>query len=180
MHIGRDRAASQGRVEIIRLDLASFRSIENFVSEFLMRENRLDMLFNNAGVFYTNARNKTVDGIEKHMGVNALGHYYLTLLLMPALSASANANPSRPPRVCFTSCYAHTYATKKGFDPDDVYGSNAAGTGSRGGFTAYANSKVRVHLQMANVLSAYKLQRVYGDDGITLWVMANKHSRERW
>ncbi|WFD36823.1 hypothetical protein MCUN1_003713 [Malassezia cuniculi] len=139
-----------------------FRSIENFVQEFTRRESRLDMLFNNAGVLYTNARNVTVDGIETHMGINALGHYYLTLLLIPSLSASFKAHPSRPPRVCFTSCASHAQATKKGFDPEDVYGTNAAGTGTRGGFAAYANSK------MANVLSAYKLQRIYGDEGITL------------
>lgn len=171
VHIGRDPTAVHARVEVMRLDLASFRSIENFAKEFRERESKLDMLFNNAGVLYTNAYGVTVDGIETHMGVNALGHYYLTLLLIPALNAAVRSNTSRVPRVCFTSCAAHSHATKKGFDPDDVYGTNSAGTGSRGGFIAYANSK------MANVLSAYKLQRMYGNDGITFTAVNPGHIR---
>ncbi|XP_074471323.1 retinol dehydrogenase 14b isoform X1 [Sebastes fasciatus] len=81
----------QGEVVIKHLDLASLVSVRQFCEEICKEESRIDVLINNAGVFqcpYT----KTADGFEMQLGVNHLGHFLLTHLLLDLLKASA---PSR-------------------------------------------------------------------------------------
>ncbi|WFD18444.1 hypothetical protein MCAP1_000647 [Malassezia caprae] len=92
-----------GTVEYLPLDLASLDAIKSFADNYLSKEKTLDMLFNNAGVMNPTVGPETKDGYELHVGTNSLGHHYLTKLLLPALQASAQATPDRPPRVCFTS-----------------------------------------------------------------------------
>lgn len=78
------------------------------------------------------------------MGTNALGHYYLTKLLIPALLASAKASPNRPPRVCFTASTANHFGTDKGFDPEDYTGEHAPRPwGMPISSRVYGTSKVR-------------------------------------
>lgn len=77
----------------MQLDLASFESIKKFSKEFKSKYERLDILVNNAGVLVPPAeRRKTADGHEIHMGVNHLGHFLLTNLLLDPLK---KASPSR-------------------------------------------------------------------------------------
>uniref|UniRef100_A0A8C2YPD8 Retinol dehydrogenase 14 n=1 Tax=Chinchilla lanigera TaxID=34839 RepID=A0A8C2YPD8_CHILA len=73
------------------LDLASLRSVRAFCRELLQEEPRLDVLINNAGVFQCPYM-KTEDGFEMQFGVNHLGHFLLTNLLLGLLKSSA---PSR-------------------------------------------------------------------------------------
>lgn len=65
-------------------DLASFDSIRSFAEEFLAAYPVLDVLINNAGVV-TVKRELTLDGYEMDFGVNHLGHFLLTNLLLGAL-----------------------------------------------------------------------------------------------
>jgi NAD(P)-dependent dehydrogenase (short-subunit alcohol dehydrogenase family) len=84
------RAAHPGAlVEVRPLDLASLASVEKFASG-LAGEPRLDVLGNNAGLMAVN-RGLTADGFELHMGVNHLGHFALTLRLLPLLRATAGS-----------------------------------------------------------------------------------------
>jgi len=46
---------------------------------------KVDVLINNAGIFPSATRKETKDGFEFGMGVNHLGHFYLTFLLWQAL-----------------------------------------------------------------------------------------------
>jgi NAD(P)-dependent dehydrogenase (short-subunit alcohol dehydrogenase family) len=78
-------------VSILQADLASFASVRAFAESFLNRYNRLDILINNAGLF-SDTPQLTKDGFELTMGVNYLGSYLLTRLLLPALF---NAEKSR-------------------------------------------------------------------------------------
>lgn len=83
--------SEQGEVVIKHLDLASLRSVRNFCEEVTQEESKIDVLINNAGIYqcpYT----KTDDGFEMQLGVNHLGHFLLTHLLLDLLKASA---PSR-------------------------------------------------------------------------------------
>ncbi|XP_074415858.1 retinol dehydrogenase 14, partial [Austrofundulus limnaeus] len=87
----REAGPEQGEVVVKHLDLASLRSVRKFCEEVNKEESKIDVLVNNAGVFqcpYT----KTEDGFEMQLGVNHLGHFLLTHLLLDLLKASA---PSR-------------------------------------------------------------------------------------
>ncbi|KAH6960397.1 hypothetical protein DER45DRAFT_627523 [Fusarium avenaceum] len=72
------------KVSLLDLDLSSFESIKAAASEFLQREERLDVLLLNAGVMGAPAT-LTKDGYEMHIGTNHLGHALLLKLLQPVL-----------------------------------------------------------------------------------------------
>nr|XP_039264098.1 retinol dehydrogenase 12-like [Styela clava] len=79
------------RVRFSLLDLSSFSSVRQFVENFKNEEQRLDILINNAGIMMC-PQSTTQDGFETHFGVNHLGHFLLTYLLLDLIKASA---PSR-------------------------------------------------------------------------------------
>src|SRR5437764_4442373 len=99
-------------VEVMSLDLASFTSIRSFAADVLDRFDHLDVLVNNAGlILYRRA--ETQDGFEETFGVNHLGPFLLTDLLLERLRASA------PARVVVVSSAAHKSA-RRGPDFDDL------------------------------------------------------------
>jgi len=83
------------KVEVMELDLGCIRSIKKFATDFLERFQRLDVLVLNAGkaVSFLGADgfNRTSDGFEEMIGVNFLGHYHLTNLLIPRLRETPGA-----------------------------------------------------------------------------------------
>ena len=113
-------------VDVMDLDLASFASIRRFADEFLRGSDRLDVLLNNAGLVLTK-RTLTEDGFEGTFGVNHLGHFFLTSLLLERLKATPGA------RVINVSSGAHK-AARGGLDFDDLqseHGYNGFGTYNR-------------------------------------------------
>ena len=73
-------AATGNRPDVMLLDLASLRSVEDFAKRFEDTYGRCDRLMNNAGVMALPKRTVTVDGLETQMGVNHFGHFHLTNL----------------------------------------------------------------------------------------------------
>ena len=73
-----------------QVDLASFASIRRFAKEIKSEEAELYALINNAGVLWTPHR-FTEDGFELNFGVNYLGHFLLTLLLLPLLKKAEHS-----------------------------------------------------------------------------------------
>ncbi|UXY27423.1 oxidoreductase [Streptomyces sp. HUAS TT20] len=71
-----------------RLDLGDLASVRDFAGG--LSYDRLDLLVNNAGVMAP-PYGTTADGFETQFGVNHLGHFALTGLLMPALLAAPGA-----------------------------------------------------------------------------------------
>ncbi|MBT2401007.1 oxidoreductase [Streptomyces sp. ISL-100] len=69
-------------VEFTPLDLADLSSIRDFAGSYAY--DRLDLLINNAGVMAL-PYGRTADGFETQFGVNHLGHFALTGLLLPHL-----------------------------------------------------------------------------------------------
>jgi NAD(P)-dependent dehydrogenase (short-subunit alcohol dehydrogenase family) len=94
-------AAGRGRLEVRELDLASFASVRDFAEKANADLPRIDVLINNAGVF-PQKPGKTADGFETQIGVNHLGHFLLTNLLLDKLKASA------PARVVHLTSMLHT------------------------------------------------------------------------
>jgi NAD(P)-dependent dehydrogenase (short-subunit alcohol dehydrogenase family) len=74
----------EGRLEVLRLDLASLRQVAEAASETMERFDRIDILVNNAGVLGTE-RSVTEDGFELLFGTNHLGHFAYTGRVLPRL-----------------------------------------------------------------------------------------------
>ena len=84
---------STGELVPMQLNLASFPSIREFVAEVMRNFPQIHVLINNAGVYVPlKERASTEDGYEIHFGVNHLGHFLLTNLLLDRLKQNA---PSR-------------------------------------------------------------------------------------
>ena len=92
--------APAAQVDILALDLASLASVRACAAAVLAACPRIDVLLNNAGVFPPTLRT-TADGFEEQIGVNHLGHFLLTNLLLERLAASA------PARVVTVSSMMH-------------------------------------------------------------------------
>ncbi|MEW2395854.1 oxidoreductase [Streptomyces sp. NPDC046862] len=76
--------------EFIRLDLAELDSVRQFAATYGQRHDRLDLLINNAGVMAL-PYGRTADGFETQFGVNHLGHFALTGLLLPMVLGTPDA-----------------------------------------------------------------------------------------
>jgi NAD(P)-dependent dehydrogenase (short-subunit alcohol dehydrogenase family) len=79
------RASAPGAsLTLAELDLGSLESVRSAAGEILGAHETVDILVNNAGVMGI-PEQKTADGFEMQFGVDHLGHFALTALLMPAL-----------------------------------------------------------------------------------------------
>lgn len=127
------------RLEVQRLDLASLASIRDAAAKILAAHPSVDILINNAGLMGIPQR-RTEDGFEMQLGVNHLGHFALTGLLLPALLVSPAARV-----VSITSTGRHA---GRAIDPD-----NPHLAGRYDPWRAYGQSK------LANVHFALELDR---------------------
>ena len=93
-------ALNVGVIIVKKLDLSSIKSIKKFAEEFLKTEKGLHILVNNAGVAFC-PKTLTEDGFEMHFGTNHVGHFYLTMLLLPRLIESG------PARIVNVASIAH-------------------------------------------------------------------------
>jgi NAD(P)-dependent dehydrogenase (short-subunit alcohol dehydrogenase family) len=78
------------KVKCLPCDLASLQSIKEFVDEINKKEKFVHILINNAGIMWS-PRKLTTDYFESHLGINHLGHFYLTNLLLPKLRQSSSS-----------------------------------------------------------------------------------------
>ncbi|KAJ7097646.1 hypothetical protein C8R44DRAFT_368836 [Mycena epipterygia] len=138
----------------LALDLADLSSIKAASEEFLGKETKLHILYNNGGIMVPPVDLVTSDGSDLTFGTNVLGHFYLTKLLLPALIAAAASNPSTGRVVNLTSVIHYiavpNYATfkdgpaRRKMHPTDLYSQS----------------------KWANAVFSAELARRYGDDGI--------------
>lgn len=128
-----------GSVALMTLDLADLSSVRAFAEAFHQRYDRLDLLINNAGVMMPPERWETKDGFEIQFGVNHLGHFALTGLLLDRLLETPRS------RVVTVSS---SVARLGEMNFDDLQGEQ-----SYSGRGAYSQSK------LANLLFTFELQR---------------------
>jgi protochlorophyllide reductase len=131
------RQSPHGGLDVLPLDLADLASVRAAAATLADRYGALDLLINNAGVMAP-PRTLTRDGFELQFGTNHLGHFALTHLLLPLLSARQGA------RVVFVTSGAQ-YFGRIAFD--DLQGER-----SYDRWRAYSQSK------LANVMTALELQ----------------------
>lgn len=77
-------------LEIVELDLGALASVRSAADTVLAAHPTVDLLVNNAGLMAM-PEGRTVDGFETQLGVDHLGHYVLTALLLPALLGAPTA-----------------------------------------------------------------------------------------
>lgn len=103
------------KIDVMQLDLASVSSVHAFAKAFQDRYSQLNVLILNGGIARSflgcDGFHLTADGFEEMVGVNFLGHFYLTLLLLPMLRAS----PS-PRRVIAQTSVAAANTYPRGID----------------------------------------------------------------
>ncbi|CAG8606903.1 5154_t:CDS:2 [Dentiscutata erythropus] len=128
-------------VEFLQLDLQSLNSVKVAAETFLTRNLPLHILVNNAGIMATPFA-KTVDGIQDQFGVNHIGHFVFTLLLLPTIKASA------PSRIVNVSSHAHERAPPAGIEFEKLNDPEAHTS-----FQRYNQSKI------ANILFTLELNK---------------------
>jgi retinol dehydrogenase 12 len=144
-------ATGNDAVFLLMLDLADLSSVRACAAEFLARGEALHVLINNAGV--GGRRGLTKQGFELMFGVNHLGHFLLTQLLLERLTSSG------PARVVTVASDAHYSAP--GIDWD------ALRRPARGitGLGEYAVSK------LCNVLFSQELARRTEGTGVHAYAL---------
>ena len=113
--------------DLMALDLADQGSIRAFAEAFTKKYGRLDVLINNAGILGRH-RAETKQGFEMSFGVNYLGAFLLTMLLLPLLEKSGQG------RVVMTTSVAHGWGDVRLNDLNYTRGYNR--------FAAYGHSKL--------------------------------------
>jgi len=89
-------------LDILSLDLMDFKSIKTFADSIKSKYSKIDVLLNNAGIMIV-PYGSTVNGLEKQIGVNHFGHYYLTMSLLSLINKTKNS------RIVNVASIAHRY-----------------------------------------------------------------------
>ncbi|HIF92739.1 MAG TPA: SDR family oxidoreductase [Myxococcales bacterium] len=136
----------RGELDVREVDLSSLASVRAFAEKTNAELPRIDVLINNAGIFPQKGW-KTVDGFEAQFGVNYLGPFLLTNLLLDKLRASA------PSRIVHLTSMLHTKGTLdfESFRGEKPYKATAA----------YNQSK------LANLVFSNELSRRLEGTGVT-------------
>ncbi|MEA2347705.1 MAG: hypothetical protein QOG62_1492 [Thermoleophilaceae bacterium] len=132
-------------LEVAPLDLGSQASVKEAAAGILANHQTIDLLVNNAGVMGIPEK-RTVDGFEMQFGVDHLGHWSLTALLMPALLRAEAA------RIVTVTSTAHHMG--RAVDP-----ANPHLDGNYGAWKAYGQAK------LANFHFGLGLQRQFDASG---------------
>ncbi|KAM6970458.1 retinol dehydrogenase 12-like [Aplochiton taeniatus] len=150
-HIQRETGSTD--LVFMKLDLGSLRSVRAFAETFLKTEDRLDLLINNAGLV---GDGRTEDGYGVQLGVNHLGHFLLTCLLLDRLKRGTGS------RIVTLSSMAYRWGH---VDFDTLITKKDLGTGrySWQFFKAYCNSK------LCNVLFTHELAKRLKGTNVTCY-----------
>jgi NAD(P)-dependent dehydrogenase (short-subunit alcohol dehydrogenase family) len=133
------RQVPAAAVDLVALDLADLDSVARLAGQVAGRPGGLDLLINNAGVMAVPRRQVTAQGFELQFGTNYLGHFALTMRLLPTLMARPGS------RVVTVSSITHRFSSIRLDDLNSERGYS--------GWRAYGQSK------LANALFTLELDR---------------------
>ena len=105
---------SKGSLLYLHLDLDDLTTVKASVETFLRDNDRLDVLWNNAGVMIPPQGSKTKQGYELQLGTNNVAPFLFTKLLHPLLAETAKSAPADSVRVVWVSSNAAELLSPKG------------------------------------------------------------------
>ncbi|XP_041824820.1 retinol dehydrogenase 12-like isoform X2 [Melanotaenia boesemani] len=141
-------SSGNDNVACMKLDLSDSKSIREFAEAINRDEPKLNILINNAGVMVC-PYGKTADGFEMQIGVNHMGHFLLTYLLIDLIKRSA------PSRIITVSSMAHAWGS---INLEDINSEKS-----------YSKSKAYAQSKLANVLFTRSLAQRLEGTGVTAY-----------
>lgn len=146
-------------VDLIKLDVSSFKSISDFCSEFKNRYHKLDILIHNAGYFQHDEKEYQLsqDNLQLSFATNAIGPFLMTQLLTDMLTKSEDA---RVLSSCTTNI-RHFFDPKRKIDFDNLQG-ELIGSRAYNSYKMYGDSKI------ALLMLTFKLAEKYKEVGIKI------------
>jgi len=112
---------SNGSLHFLHLDLDDLTTIKSSADAFLCDNDRLDVLWNNAGVSTPPPGSKTKQGYELQLGTNDIAPFLFTKFLHPLLAKTAKSAPADSVRVIWVSSnMAEIGSPKGGIDFDNL------------------------------------------------------------
>ncbi|CAN1304376.1 Short-chain dehydrogenase TIC 32 B, chloroplastic [Linum perenne] len=143
------------RVDVLKLDLASLKSVREFARSFIALDLPLNILINNAGVMFCPYQ-VSEDGIEMQFATNHLGHFLLTNLLLEKMKETAKATGVQG-RIVNLSSIAHIHTYKHGIIFDDINDKSR-----------YSDKRAYGQSKLANILHANELSRRLQEEGLNI------------
>ncbi|KAF3960591.1 hypothetical protein CMV_014718 [Castanea mollissima] len=145
------------RVDVLKLDLCSMKSVRAFVDDFNALNVPLNILINNAGVMFCPFQ-LSKDGIEMQFATNHIGHFFLTNLLLEKMKNTARSTNIEG-RIVNLSSIAHNYTYEQGIRFDQINDESG-----------YSDKKAYGQSKLANILHVNELSRRFQEEGINITV----------
>ncbi|KAM4089748.1 hypothetical protein ACJW30_09G006800 [Castanea mollissima] len=145
------------RVDVLKLDLCSMKSVRAFVDDFNALNVPLNILINNAGVMFCPFQ-LSKDGIEMQFATNHIGHFLLTNLLLEKMKNTARSTNIEG-RIVNLSSIAHNYTYEQGIRFDQINDESG-----------YSDKKAYGQSKLANILHVNELSRRFQEEGINITV----------
>ncbi|HVA06663.1 MAG TPA: SDR family oxidoreductase [Acidimicrobiales bacterium] len=142
------RRSGNDDVQLVALDLADLATVRAAAEEIQSRWDGLHVLINNAGGTWSQ-RQLTAQGFEQTFGVNHLGHFYLTRVLLDRVQGSA------PARIINVTSVGH-HAAWRGMRFGDLQSEHG-----------YAGMEIYCRSKLANLLFTRELARRLSGSGVT-------------
>lgn len=145
------------RIDILKLDVSSLKSVRAFVNDFNALNLPLNILINNAGVMFCPFK-LSEDGIEMQFATNHLGHFLLTNLLLDKMKETAKISGVEG-KIVNLSSIAHLHPYEEGIVFDKINDQES-----------YSDKKAYGQSKLANLLHANELSRRLQAEGANITV----------
>ncbi|KAG5242964.1 hypothetical protein OIU77_030059 [Salix suchowensis] len=143
------------RVDVLRLDLSSTKSIREFADNFNALDLRLNILINNAGIMFCPYQ-LSEDGTEMQFATNHVGHFLLTNLLLGNMKDTARTTGVEG-RIVNLSSVAHIHTYRDGIQFDNINDKNR-----------YSDKRAYGQSKLANILHVKELSRRFQEEGVNI------------
>ncbi|KAJ9180745.1 hypothetical protein P3X46_008957 [Hevea brasiliensis] len=149
------KEVEDARVDVLKLDLASMKSVREFADNFIALNLPLNILINNAGIMFCPYQ-LTEDGLEMQFATNHIGHFLLTNLLLDKMKDTAK-NTGIEGRIVNLSSIAHVHTYRNGIKFDNINNKRS-----------YSDKRAYGQSKLANLLHVKELTRRFQEEGVNV------------